>query len=72
MLIVFRSNSPDAEKTLPLRGLIVDASYDAKSYNGGPTHVMSGQELAAGLKINLPHPEMSEIIHLKRRSLPDL
>jgi hypothetical protein len=71
VLIVFRSNSPDAEKVLPLRGLTVDATNDAKSYNEGPPHALSGQNLASGLKINLPRPEMSEILHLKRRFLPD-
>ena len=70
VLIVFRSNSPDAEKMLPLRGLMADATYEAKSYNGGQPYTVPGKELAAGLKITLPRPEMSEIIHLKRCSLP--
>jgi alpha-galactosidase len=70
VLIAFRSNSPDAKKVLPLRGLMADATYDAKSYNGGPPHALSGRELAGGLTIELPRPEMSEVIHLKRRSVP--
>jgi hypothetical protein len=67
VLIVFRSNSPDAEKVLPLRGLSADKTYDVTSYNGGQPHAMAGKELAEGLTINLPRPEMSEIIHLTAR-----
>ena len=49
---------------------MADATYEAKSYNGGQPYTVPGKELAAGLKITLPRPEMSEIIHLRLNSLP--
>ena len=54
VVLAFRSQSPEAEKVLPLRGLTADAAYDVRNYDSGQVRVVTGKELAAGMKVSLP------------------
>jgi alpha-galactosidase len=67
VVLAFRSQSPEAEKVLPLRGLMADASYDVKDYDSSQLRVLTGKELAAAMKVSLPVANSSSIIHLKKR-----
>ena len=67
VVLAFRSQSPEAEKVLPLRGLTADAAYDVRNYDSGQVRVATGKELAAGMKVNLPVADTSSIVHLKKR-----
>ena len=65
VLLAFRSQSPETDKVLTLRGLTPDARYQVKSGNSGRVRLMTGKELAGGLKVSLPAAEMSEILQIK-------
>ena len=66
VVLAFRGKSPETNLTLALRGLVQDASYEVDSCNTGETRTMKGTELGEGLKIPLPHADMSEILHMTR------
>ena len=64
VLLVFRSQSPETDKVLAMRGLKPGSRYQVKSGNSGQVRLMTGKELAAGVKVSLPTAEMSEILHI--------
>jgi alpha-galactosidase len=63
VVLVFRGTSPDAEKTVRLRGLKSGSEYTLTSFDTGKSRRAAGSTLAeTGLAISLPKPNASEIL----------
>ena len=67
VVLVFRGMSNVSETVVALRGLGRDVAYEMKSVNSGEVRSLKGKDLAKGVKISLPAPNMSEILLLKAR-----
>lgn len=66
-LLVYRCNSPQAQRTFRLRGLDAATAYRVESYSGACTGVRSGAELLAdGLAVTLEHTRQADIVLLSR------
>ncbi|MDB5353666.1 MAG: alpha-galactosidase [Phycisphaerales bacterium] len=67
-LFAFRGTVDEAEHAFVLKGLAADAKYALSFEDGsGQPTVRSGKDLmTAGVKLNLPERESSEIVHIQR------
>jgi alpha-galactosidase len=65
VILVFRGMSSVTEAAVAPRGLGRDVVYEMRSVNSGEVRSLKGKDLAKGVKIALPAPNMSEILLLK-------
>ena len=70
VVLAFRGMSSVPETTVALRGLDRDIVYEVKRVNSGEVRAVKGRELAKGVKIVLPAPNMSEILLIRTGKAP--
>ena len=66
MVMAFRRKEAAASLVVKLQGLVPDATYEVEDVDRGTKQVMTGKDLAAGLKIGLVNAESSVLIRYEK------
>lgn len=66
MVMAFRRKEASASLVVKLQGLVPDATYEVEDVDRGTKQVLTGKDLAAGLKIGLVNAESSVLIRYEK------